>query len=182
MAGAEQVPPPSAIRDLAVRSSAYRKGMRMTAFTDISLRIVMRLAVVDGEELLTTRAVAGALAVPYAHAAKAVARLSELGLVETRRGRGGGLQLTAAGRDVTVGSIARRLEGGEHDVVGCEDAALPCPLRTVCRLRGALRQAQEAFYASLDTVTVTALVAEPAGAILLGLPAPPRPGADDPRV
>ena len=145
----------------------------MTAFTDISLRIVMRLAVVDGDELLTTRAVAGALAVPYAHAAKAVARLSELGLVEARRGRGGGLQLTAAGRAVTVGSIVRRLEG-EHDVVGCEDAALPCPLRAACRLRGALRQAQEAFYASLDTVTVTALVAEPAGAILLGLPAPPR--------
>ncbi len=175
------MPPPSVIRDLAVRSSAYRKGMRMTAFTDISLRIVMRLAVVDGDELLTTRAVAGALAVPYAHAAKAVARLSELGLVETRRGRGGGLQLTAAGRSVTVGSIARRLEG-EHEVVACEDVALPCPLRTACRLRAALRQAQEAFYASLDTVTVTALVAEPAGAILLGLPAPPRPGADDPRV
>lgn len=145
----------------------------MTAFTDISLRIVMRLAVVYGDALLTTRAVAGVLAVPYAHAAKAVARLSELGLVEARRGRGGGLQLTAAGRVVTVGSIVRRLEG-EHEVVGCEDAALPCPLRAACRLRGALRQAQEAFYASLDTVTVTALVAEPAGAILLGLPAPPR--------
>ncbi|WP_327107205.1 RrF2 family transcriptional regulator [Nonomuraea glycinis] len=154
--------------------------MRLTAFTDISLRIVMRLAVVDGDELLTTRAVADALAVPYTHAAKAVARLSELGLVEARRGRGGGLQLTAAGRGVTVGSIARRLEG-EHDVAGCEDAALPCPLRASCRLRGALRQAQEAFYASLDTVTVAALVAEPAGAILLGLPAPPRYGVGGPR-
>ena len=152
----------------------------MTAFTDISLRIVMRLAVVDGEELLTTRAVAGALAVPYAHAAKAVARLSELGLVEARRGRGGGLQLTAVGRVATVGSIVRRLEG-EHDVVGCEDVALPCPLRAACRLRGALRQAQEAFYASLDTVTVAALVTEPAGAILLGLSAPPRYGVDGSR-
>jgi Rrf2 family nitric oxide-sensitive transcriptional repressor len=79
-----------------------------------------------------------------------------------------------------VGSIARRLEGGEHDLVGCEDAALPCPLRAACRLRGALRQAQEAFYASLDTVTVAALVAEPTGAILLGLPAAPRRGVDAP--
>ena len=151
----------------------------MTAFTDISLRIVMRLAVVDGDELLTTRAVAGALAVPYAHAAKAVARLSELELVEARRGRGGGLQLTAAGRVATVGSIVRHLEGGQ-EVAACEDSALPCPLRAACRLRGALRQAQEAFYASLDTVTVAALVAGSAEAILLGLTAPPRVGVGDP--
>ncbi|GGO60559.1 RrF2 family transcriptional regulator [Nonomuraea cavernae] len=146
--------------------------MRLTAFTDISLRIVMRLAVVRGDELLTTRAVADALAVPYTHAAKAVARLSELGLVEARRGRGGGLQLTAEGRGVTVGSLVRRLEG-EHEVVGCEDALMPCPLRAACRLRGALRQAQEAFYASLDRLTVTELVTEPTGPVLLTLTTPP---------
>ncbi|WP_310709247.1 Rrf2 family transcriptional regulator [Nonomuraea sp. 3-1Str] len=84
--------------------------MRLTAFTDISLRIVMRLAVARREELMTTRAVAGLLAVPYAHAAKAVARLSELGLVEARRGRGGGLQLTEKGRRASVGGIVRALE------------------------------------------------------------------------
>jgi Rrf2 family transcriptional regulator, nitric oxide-sensitive transcriptional repressor len=155
--------------------------MRMTAFTDISLRIVMRLAVVDGDELLTTRVVAGVLAVPYAHAAKAVARLSELGLVEARRGRGGGLQLTAAGRAATVGSIVRRLEGGQ-EVAACEDSSPPCPLRAACRLRGALRQAQEAFYTSLDAVTVAGLVAGQTGAILLGLTAPPRAGVGDPPV
>ncbi|MER7369567.1 RrF2 family transcriptional regulator, partial [Nonomuraea wenchangensis] len=94
--------------------------MRLTAFTDISLRIVMRLAVADADELLTTRAVADVLAVPYTHAAKAVARLSELGLVEARRGRGGGMQLAAGGRAATVGGIVRALEGGD-DVVGCED-------------------------------------------------------------
>ncbi|MFI9598190.1 Rrf2 family transcriptional regulator [Nonomuraea sp. NPDC052265] len=80
--------------------------MRLTAFTDISLRIVMRLAVAREEELLTTRAVSGMLAVPYTHAAKAVARLSELGVVEARRGRGGGLQLTAQGRAASVGALA----------------------------------------------------------------------------
>ncbi|GAA1754969.1 Rrf2 family transcriptional regulator [Nonomuraea sp. AD125B] len=144
--------------------------MRLTAFTDISLRIVMRLAVADADELLTTRAVADALAVPYTHAAKAVARLSELGLVEARRGRGGGMQLAARGRAATVGSIVRALEGGD-DVVGCEDA-VPCPLRAACRLRGALRQAQEAFYAALDDVTVASLVEAPTGPVLLSLTPP----------
>ncbi|MFI7442005.1 RrF2 family transcriptional regulator [Nonomuraea indica] len=141
--------------------------MRLTAFTDISLRIVMRLAVSGRDELVTTRAVAELLVVPYTHAAKAVARLSELGLVETRRGRGGGLQLTEAGRQASVGGIVRSLEGG-GDVVGCDDDP-PCPLRAACRLRAALREAHEAFYASLDTVTVGSLVAAPTGPALLSL-------------
>ncbi|MFG1945831.1 RrF2 family transcriptional regulator [Nonomuraea sp. NPDC048826] len=146
--------------------------MRLTAFTDISLRIVMRLAVVRGDELMTTRAIADALAVPYTHAAKAVARLSELRLVEARRGRGGGLQLTERGRTASVGAVVRRLEG-DGEVVGCEDPLLPCPLRAACRLRGALREAQEAFYASLDQVTIASLVTEPAGPVLLSLTGPP---------
>ncbi|MEV4172088.1 Rrf2 family transcriptional regulator [Nonomuraea sp. NPDC049709] len=144
--------------------------MRLTAFTDISLRLVMRLAVARPDELLTTRTAAGMLAVPYTHAAKAVARLSELGVVEARRGRGGGLQLTEAGRGASVGSLVRGLEP-EGDVVGCEDDP-PCPLRAACRLRSALRQAQEAFYASLDTITVESLVSAPTGPVLLSLTAP----------
>ncbi|MFC4121205.1 RrF2 family transcriptional regulator [Nonomuraea zeae] len=150
--------------------------MRLTAFTDISLRIVMRLAVAHEGDPLTTRAVAGMLAVPYTHAAKAVARLSELGVVEARRGRGGGLQLTEAGRRRTVGALARDLEG-VGDVVGCTDDP-PCPLRAACRLRSALRQAQEAFYASLDGITVESLADDPTGPVLRSLPDPGRrPGA-----
>ncbi|GAA4512920.1 MULTISPECIES: RrF2 family transcriptional regulator [Nonomuraea] len=146
--------------------------MRLTAFTDISLRIVMRLAVERGDELMTTRAISDVLAVPYTHAAKAVARLSEMGLVEARRGRGGGLQLTELGRGASVGSVVRGLEG-DGEVVGCEDALMPCPLRAACRLRAALREAQEAFYASLDEITIASLVAAPAGPVLLSLTAPP---------
>ncbi|MGW3349350.1 RrF2 family transcriptional regulator [Nonomuraea rubra] len=141
--------------------------MRLTAFTDIALRIVMRLAVARPDDLLTTRDVAGMLAVPYTHAAKAVARLGELGVVEARRGRGGGMQLTEAGRATTVGALVRALEGA-GDVVGCEDDP-PCPLRAACRLRSALRQAQEAFYTSLDGITVASLVDEPTGPLLLSL-------------
>ena len=56
-------------------------GMRLTAFTDVSLRLIMRLAVAREGELLTTRTVATMLAVPYTHMAKAVARMADMGLV-----------------------------------------------------------------------------------------------------
>ncbi|MEI5100185.1 Rrf2 family transcriptional regulator [Streptomyces sp. PmtG] len=144
--------------------------MRLLHSTDLALRVLMRLAVADAAgtgAAPTTREVAADMAVPYTHAAKVAARLKGLGLVEARRGRGGGLALTGAGRTASVGALVREFEG-EGDVVECEGAT-PCPLNSACRLRGALRRAQEAFYAALDPVTVEDIVASPTGPLLIGL-------------
>ncbi|WP_189962692.1 RrF2 family transcriptional regulator [Streptomyces violascens] len=144
--------------------------MRLTRFTDLALRVLMRLAVTesaDDQAPPTTREVADAMHIPYTHTAKVVARLQHLGLVEARRGRGGGLSLTPAGRLASVGGLVRELEG-PGDVVECEGAT-PCPLAAACRLRRALHRAQEAFYDSLDDVTVDDLVASPTGPLLIGL-------------
>ncbi|GAB2810304.1 nitric oxide-sensing transcriptional repressor NsrR [Actinocorallia aurea] len=141
--------------------------MRLTKFTDLSLRAVMRLASSEEDAPLTTREIAVAVEVPYAHMAKAISRLGRLGVVTARRGRGGGLELTALGRRASVGWLVRELEG-EEEVVACEGDT-PCPLRGDCRLRGALRRAQEAFYASLDPITIEDLTSSPEGPVLVGL-------------
>ncbi|MFI6801608.1 RrF2 family transcriptional regulator [Streptosporangium canum] len=141
--------------------------MRLTKFTDLALRVTMRLAVAEQGASLTTRQVAEAMAIPYTHTAKAIARLQRLGVVEARRGRGGGLELTGTGRKASLGWLVRELEG-EEEVVACEGET-PCPLRAACRLRAALRGAQQAFYASLDPLTVDDLVASPTGPVLLTL-------------
>ncbi|MCI3271760.1 nitric oxide-sensing transcriptional repressor NsrR [Streptomyces cylindrosporus] len=141
--------------------------MRLTKFTDLALRAVMRLAVSERDESLTTREVAEAMDVPATHMAKAITRLQHLGVLEARRGRGGGLELTELGRRASVGWLVRELEG-EGEVVAC-DGETPCPLRAACRLRRALRDAQEAFYAALDPLTVTDLVTSPTGPVLVGL-------------
>ena len=144
----------------------YAAGMRLLRSTDLALRVLMRLAVAEGTSP-TTREVAADMDVPYTHAAKVVAELQHLGLVDARRGRGGGLSLTDKGRTASVGAVVRTFEG-DGDVVDCEGAT-PCPLNSACRLRGALRRAQEAFFASLDPVTVEDIVAEPTGVLLLGI-------------
>jgi Rrf2 family nitric oxide-sensitive transcriptional repressor len=149
----------------------YAHIVRLTKGTDLALRIAMRLAMLGEETAPTTREVADAVGAPYSHAAKVVTRLQHLGVVEARRGRGGGLALTPAGRTGSLGRLARELEG-VGDVVGCEDDP-PCPLRAACRLRTVLRTAQEAFYATLDPITIEDLVTTPAGPVLLELS--PRP-------
>lgn len=149
----------------------YARGMRLLRSTDLALRVLMRLAVA-ADATPTTRQVAADMDVPYTHAAKVVAELQHLGLVDARRGRGGGLALTTEGRTASVGSVVRTFEG-DGDVVDCEGPT-PCPLNSGCRLRGALRRAQEAFYAALDPVTVAEIVAEPTGPLLLGISRGPR--------
>ncbi|MEU4813725.1 Rrf2 family transcriptional regulator [Nocardia fluminea] len=142
--------------------------MQLTRFTDLGLRVVMRLAVVGNGDRPGSREIADELAVSYAHVAKVITRLAELGVVDARRGRRGGLAITELGRDASVGWLVRRLEG-DGEVVECEGTN-PCPLRTGCLLRSALRSAQEAFFASLDTLTIEDLTRNPTRTVLLALP------------
>lgn len=142
--------------------------MQLTQFTDLGLRVVMRLTVDESDSRPSSRDIARQLSISYSHVTKVITRLSELGVVDARRGRGGGLAITELGRTASVGWITRRLEG-EGEVVECEGTN-PCPLRSACRLRSALAAAREAFFASLDTVTVEELTAQPSRGVLLALP------------
>jgi Rrf2 family transcriptional regulator, nitric oxide-sensitive transcriptional repressor len=141
--------------------------MQLTRFTDLGLRVVMLLATIGDGEAPSTRQMADQLNVSYNHATKVTARLAELAVVNTRRGRGGGLAITELGRTATVGWLARRLEG-PGEVIQCEGDA-PCPLRSNCRLRAQLRRAQEAFFAVLDELTLAELAEPPTRAVLLSL-------------
>lgn len=84
--------------------------MRLLRSTDLALRLLMRLAVL-GDATPTTREVAADMEVPYTHAAKVVAELQHMGLVDARRGRGGGLSVSDRGRTASVGAIVRAFEG-----------------------------------------------------------------------
>jgi Rrf2 family nitric oxide-sensitive transcriptional repressor len=114
----------------------------------------------DDEQRVTTRHIATSAGASENHIAKAVSRLVGLGLVEARRGRVGGLSLTDVGRTASIGRLVRELEG-DREVVDC-DGQSPCPLIAGCRLRRALAEAKEAFYAELDRFTITDLVRSPA--------------------
>ncbi|MGE2692197.1 RrF2 family transcriptional regulator [Mycolicibacterium pulveris] len=130
--------------------------MQLTRFTDLGLRTMMLLAAGEaGQQRITTRSIAVGANASEHHVAKAVTRLAELGMVNTRRGRVGGLYLTDAGRQASVGWLVRRLED-DREVIEC-DGADPCPLVPACRLRRALAAAKEAFYRELDEYTVSDL-------------------------
>ena len=127
--------------------------MQLTRFTDLGLRTMMLLAAGDAaDRRITTRSIATGADASEHHVAKAVARLVELGMVNAKRGRVGGLSLTEDGRTVSVGWLVRRLEG-DAEVIDCAGDR-PCPLIAGCRLRRVLAEAKEAFYRELDNHTL----------------------------
>ncbi|MFE9750464.1 RrF2 family transcriptional regulator [Saccharothrix saharensis] len=138
--------------------------MHLIRSTDIALRVVMLLATDGGR--LTVDQLSDALEVPRHHMAKVVQRLQRHGFVATARGRTGGVGVPPTALDTSVGAVVRALEG-DREAVDCDGP--PCPLRGGCHLRSALRTAQRAFLAVLDDVTIRALVADPAGPVLLDL-------------
>ena len=130
--------------------------MQLTRFTDLGLRAMMLLAAGESDgPRVTTRTIAAGAGASEHHIAKAVSRLSELGMVHARRGRVGGLELTDAGRTASIGWLVRQLEG-DREVIDCAGDS-PCPLVAACRLRRALADAKEAFHRELDRHTVTDL-------------------------
>lgn len=130
--------------------------MKINAFADVSLRALMVLAAAPGDTLLTTQSVADAVATPYNHVSKAMAKLRSLGLIEVERGRTGGSRLSLAGRNATVGQVLRDLDT-RTDAAECAGPGGDCPLIHECRLRSALSRAREAFYRELDAVVVAEL-------------------------
>lgn len=129
--------------------------MRLTAFSDVSLRILMLLSGLDGQKV-STQTIAEGVGTPYNHVAKSVAFLVNMGLLESTRGRTGGVLLSDAGRVATVGQVLRATEGGVA-MVECEGGSTDCPMRHACSLRGVLAHAREEFFKLLDPVVISQL-------------------------
>jgi Rrf2 family transcriptional regulator, nitric oxide-sensitive transcriptional repressor len=131
--------------------------MRLLAFTDFGLRALMRLAAdypgPPGRHL-STEALAGELAISRNHLVKVMQALAEAGFVRTLRGPKGGVALAVPPGEIRLGAVVRRLERDQALVECFRADGGQCNLLPCCRLKGALAEAREAFFASLDRLTL----------------------------
>lgn len=131
--------------------------MRLTVYTDYSLRLLMFLAL-KGEELATIAEIAKAYAISKNHLMKVAHQLGVAGYVETVRGKGGGLRLAREPKDIVLGEVVRRTEP-DMMLVPCFDTAnASCAISAGCMLRGVLFEARDAFLATLDRHTLADLM------------------------
>lgn len=123
--------------------------MRLTRFTDLSLRVLMYLAYVDRRRLVTVSELAEKIDWTQNHVTKVVHRLGQEGWITTVRGRMGGVALEKAPSEYHLGDLIRRLE--DETIFDCSDPA--CHLDG-CQLTNYYAQALEAFYEELNTITL----------------------------
>ncbi len=88
------------------------------------------------------------------HLSKIMQRLSRGGIVETRRGAGGGAVLARPPKDIRLGDVVRLLEEYQPLVECFHPQTNSCALVGSCRLKGRLRAAEKAFLADLDQSTL----------------------------
>ena len=127
--------------------------MRLTTFTDYGLRMLMRLASEPGRAF-STADLAEEFGLSRNHLAKIMQHLSRAGLVETRRGGGGGAVLARPADRIRLGNVIDLLEEGQPLVECFGTDGGDCSIDGQCRLKARLRSAERAFLADLDRSTL----------------------------
>lgn len=127
--------------------------MRLTAFTDYGLRVLMRLAGAP-DRSFTTEQIATEFAISKHHLTKVVRTLAGAGFVDSRRGAGGGLRLGRDPNGLTLGEVVRLMEAGQALVECYRADGGACVLTPACRLKSKLFAARAAFLDELDKVSL----------------------------
>lgn len=143
--------------------------MQVTQFSDYAVRTLMYCAVRRGQ-VCRVRDIANAYRISEHHLMKVVQLLGQIGVIETLRGRGGGIRLAADPNEIVIGKVLRVTEGNLNLVECFDPANSTCPLTPACRFHKALLRALDAFFLVLDGYTLADFVLQPAElAQLLGL-------------
>jgi Rrf2 family transcriptional regulator, nitric oxide-sensitive transcriptional repressor len=127
--------------------------MRLTAYTDYSLRTLMYLAL-NREQLATIQEIADVHGIAKNHLTKVVHQLGMLGYVITIRGRNGGLRLAREPSLINIGEVVRHTETDFHMASCFDEQSSGCSYSAACALQAALGRATSAFLAVLDAVTL----------------------------
>lgn len=132
-------------------------SLRLTVYTDYSLRLLIYLALKE-DGLATIAEVAASYGISRNHLMKVAHQLGLGGYVATIRGKNGGLRLARTPEMIIVGEVVRRTEPDIALVPCFHPVDAPCAIRPQCVLRDAMTRAANAFLETLDGYTLADLV------------------------
>ena len=127
--------------------------MRLTKFTDYSLRVLLYAASLEGDKLATIEETAKVFDISRAHLKKVMLLLTQTGYLEGVRGRTGGYRLARRAEDINLGELIRVTEP-DFGMVECFLPGNACRITQACRLPMVLNKALDNFLTTFDDYTL----------------------------
>lgn len=140
--------------------AAQYTHMRLTTFTDYTLRTLIHLGM-HRERLVTIQEIADLHGISKNHLMKVVYQLGLAGVVETLRGRNGGLRLKLEPEQINIGAIVRASETDFYMAECFNPAGTSCGLSGACGLQYVLGNATKAYLDILDRETLASVLPRP---------------------
>lgn len=130
--------------------------MKLTNFTDYSLRTLMFLASCDNN-FSTVKEISEFFKISQNHMVKVVHSLSKNGYIISKKGNGGGISLAKNTNEIVIGDVIRDVEIN-FDIVECFNAKNnQCVISPICGLKEILFNAKKAFMTELNKYTLADL-------------------------
>lgn len=129
--------------------------MRLTKQTNYAIRILMYCAA-NRDNLSQIPEIAKAYGLSELFLFKILKPLTKSGLVESVRGRNGGIRLARDADAIRLSEVVRVTEDS-FEMAECFSEGADCPLVDFCELNSALREALGAFFMVLDKYTIADL-------------------------
>ncbi len=127
--------------------------MQLTNFTDYGLRCLMYLTAYQ-DKLSTVKEIAEYYDISRNHLIKVVHRLSQLKLIESTKGKGGGIRLADNMEKLRLGDIIKMLESNMNLVECFNYENNTCKIAKTCQLRHYLYEAGQSFINVLNKYTL----------------------------
>jgi Rrf2 family nitric oxide-sensitive transcriptional repressor len=130
--------------------------MRLTLYTDYSLRVLLYLANKE-DQLVTITELADFYEISRNHLVKVVHNLGLSGYILTSRGRHGGNKLARPAKEILIGEVVRSTEP-DFDLLECFNPVTDkCTISRSCSLKSVIFNAQASFLGELDKYTLADL-------------------------
>jgi len=130
--------------------------MKLTRFTDYSLRVLIYLGLKD-DGRVTIREISEAFGISRNHLMKVVSLLTRMGYLDARRGPGGGIALARGSDEIVIADVVRDMED-DLNLVECFCEGGSCIINPVCELKSVLSQALAAYLDTLERYTLKDLL------------------------
>ncbi|MGD2118326.1 MAG: Rrf2 family transcriptional regulator [Chromatiales bacterium] len=131
--------------------------MHLTTYTDYSLRVLIYLKINEGK-LCHVAEVSDYFQISKNHIMKVVNNMAHLGLIDSVRGKGGGIRLNPQANDQKIGDLVRQLEPEKMLVQCVNKEGKLCEVAPICKLTAVLDGALDGFYGELNNYTLKDIV------------------------